>query len=70
MSDQLLCKKCGKSFPIGLEGQRLFRAHELAEEAIDSAADHVIASTPAGAGDGDAPLKKNSLPSGSDWSLS
>ena len=36
--DAMLCRRCGKMFPLSADGESLLRAHVLAESAIDSAA--------------------------------
>ena len=34
--DQLVCQFCGKSFPLNSDGDQAFRAHQVAELAIEA----------------------------------
>ena len=34
--DQLVCQFCGKSFPLNADGDASFRAHQVAELAIEA----------------------------------
>ena len=36
MGDQLVCQFCGKSFPLSPDGSDAFRAHQVAELAIEA----------------------------------
>ncbi len=54
--DQLVCQICGKSFPLGADGADAFRAHSLAELAIE--AESATVYRPLGDGDGGANTNK------------